>query len=323
MTITPYIETFLQSVCAGKDNETESAYRSKLKRLDKWMSEHSLELQSLTCSHIERFRQSMQEQKTVRRGSKLVAGKLSPYTIHTVLRTVKHFITWAHKRGLTACDLTEFRIHPPPLPDPKAAEASNVLALLLTASHMGEPWERARNLAMLYVLRDTGGRISAILNSDLDNLDLCEGRLYTKEKGDKPATLFLNAPTVAALKEWILYRPQLEPKDEHLFISFKGTRLTRSGFYSLLHRLISAGNLGGRGRLNPHAFRHALARDFLNAGGDITKLSQLMHHSTIRVTSDYYARWSDGELKNAHAQFSPGAKMPIILPEPENDPTLK
>ena len=82
----------------------------------------------------------------------------------------------------------------------------------------------------------------------------------------------------------------------------------------MMMRLKSAAGLEGRGRVNAHAFRHAWARDALQAGEDLSRVSQTLAHSTIRVTSDYYARWADGELKQAHSQFSPGATLPVITP---------
>jgi site-specific recombinase XerD len=308
------VDQFIVSTCAGKTNETPAAYRSKVTRLVKWMDAHQLQLRDLTLDHVEQFRMSLINQRTVTRGKRIVPGQLSPFTIHTVLRTVKHFLTWAHQQDLTCCDVAPFKIHPPPAPDPKPVTAENVLALLHAAARFGPMWERARNLAMLYMLRDTAGRISAILKADIDNLDLCNGKLYVREKGDKPHTLYLNAPTIQAVCTWLDFRPQLEPKDNALFISQRGTALKRSGFYSVLMRLREAAGLKGRGRTNPHAFRHAWVRDFLQACGDLSKASQALNHSTIRVTADYYARWADGELKDAHSQYSPGRRLPIIKP---------
>lgn len=309
------IDLFIADVCAGKSNETPKAYRSKLMRLAHWMESERCELCNLSVEDIQKFIHSIQSQKEKRIGSRMVKGGLSPFTIHTVLRTVKHFLGWCHQRGYTSSDLTHFKIHSPPQPDPKAVDPDNVMALFLAAARMGEHWEQARNIAMLYMLCDTGGRISAILNSDIDNLDLTHGKLFVKEKGDKPLTLYLSPPTLLALLEWLKLRPVLHPQSHHLFIGVHGDGLTRSGYYSLLNRLIDAAQLRGRGRVNPHSFRHAWARDALTAGEDLTKVSQTLGHSSVRVTADYYARWADHELQAAHTLYSPGARLPIIRPK--------
>lgn len=312
MHISHLIDLFIADVCAGKTNETPQTYRSKLKRLTVFMDANSLKLKSLSREHIQKFRDQLQGQSMKRLGSQMVKGHLSPFTINSVLRTLKHFLRWAFHKGHLQRDLSDFTIKPPPLPDPKAVDADNALALMYAAARLGERWERARNLALLYVMRDTGARLGAILSMDIDNVDLKAGKCFTRTKGDKPITLYINQPTIDSLHEWLELRPQLKPRDRKLFITFKGTGITRSGFYSLWDRLIDAAGLRGMGRVNAHSFRHAWARDALTAGEDLTRVSQTLGHTSVRVTGDYYARWTDGELKTAHAKYSPGKDLPKI-----------
>jgi site-specific recombinase XerD len=311
MDIHQLIDLFIADVCAGKSNETPKTYRSKLKRFAVFMDANQLTPNRLRVTHVEDFRDQLHRQSRKRSGSHIISGHLSPFTIHTVMRTLIHFLRWAfHKGYLRDCGTVTLK--PPPLPDPKAIDADNALALMHAAARTGEGWERARNLAMLYLLRDTGGRIGAVLNVDMDNLDLMAGKLFTKTKGDKPITLYINPPAIDALREWLNMRSHLEPVERKVFITLKGTGMTRSGFYSMLGRLIDAAGLRGVGRVNPHSFRHAWARDALTHGADLTRVSQTLGHTSLRVTGDYYARWTDGELKTSHAQHSPGASLPKI-----------
>lgn len=310
MNIHQLIDLFIADVCAGKKNETPQTYRSKLRRFAVFIEANGLTLKRLQVAHVEVFRDQLHSQNRKRKGSHVISGHLSPFTIHTVMRTLIHFLRWAFSKGYMR-DVGKITLKPPPLPDPKAIDADNALALMYAAARTGEGWERARNLAMLYLLRDTGGRISAVLNVEVDNLDLKAGKLFTRTKGDKPVTLYLNSPSIKCLNEWLKLRPQLEPVDSKVFTTLRGTGITRSGFYSVLNRLKDAAALHGE-RVNPHAFRHGWARDALTDGEDLTRVSQTLHHTSVRVTSDYYARWTDGELKTAHAKFSPGRKLPKI-----------
>lgn len=306
------LDAFIVAACAGKTNETPKAYRSKIARFIRYIASRHLTMDELTLQHLEAFRISLHEQETVRRGSRVAPGRLSPFTIHTVMRAVKHFLTWTYHNGHTHFDPSPFHIPAPPRPDPKPVTAQNAIALFQAAARHGPDWERARNLAILYTLRDTAGRISAILKADIDNLDLARGKLLVREKGDKPHILYINGPTIEAIRLWLEYRPQVHPRENALFLSQRGTALKRSGLYSVLLRLREVANI--QGRTNPHAFRHAWVRDALEAGADLSKVSQTLAHSTIRTTSDYYARWADHELKEAHTKYSPGAKLPTIKP---------
>ena len=64
-----------------------------------------------------------------------------------------------------------------------------------------------------------------------------------------------------------------------------------------------------KGRVNPHAFRHALAREFNLNGGDIGTVSQILGHAQITVTKQFYAVVSTEELKGAHDRFSPVSRL--------------
>jgi hypothetical protein len=61
---------------------------------------------------------------------------------------------------------------------------------------------------------------------------------------------------------------------------------------------------GVKGRVNPHAFRHAFAREFILNGGDIGTVSQILGHAQISVTKQFYAVWTTEELKGEHDRFS-------------------
>ncbi len=64
-----------------------------------------------------------------------------------------------------------------------------------------------------------------------------------------------------------------------------------------------------KGRVNPHAFRHAFAREFILNGGDIETVSQILRHTQITVTKEFYAVWSTEELKGEHDRFSPVSRL--------------
>jgi site-specific recombinase XerD len=177
----------------------------------------------------------------------------------------------------------------------------------------GQYWERVRNVALLLTLRDTGGRIGGVLNVTIDNLDLDLGIADTIEKGGRPGYLFLNEASKQAIREWLPMRWELNPADEFVFIGLHGKRLSRTGVYHILDRLSSIAGVENL-RHNPHAFRHAFARDAMDSGADINQVSQMMNHSSVYITAKYYGRYTRRALKQIHAKTSPGAKVhPVEL----------
>lgn len=58
-----------------------------------------------------------------------------------------------------------------------------------------------------------------------------------------------------------------------------------------------------------HSFRHAFARDFLMDGGDLGSLADLLGHSSVLVTKEFYGVFTMQELQEKHAQHSPVAQL--------------
>jgi site-specific recombinase XerD len=50
--------------------------------------------------------------------------------------------------------------------------------------------------------------------------------------------------------------------------------------------------------MHPHSFRHMYAKEFLKHGGDISRLADLLGHSSLETTRIYLAM-SDGEIKKS------------------------
>jgi len=279
------IDTFIARVAGWKQNETPRAYRSKLKRLVDYF--HDKPPNKIKLKDLEAFKLH------------LLNSGLSPWTIKTVLMTVRHFFKWLYEsHRIRTNPAKDLRIPNPPPPEPKAIAPATFEAMLINAQASQQP---ERDTALLLCLRDTGCRISGIASLKLDKLDLASRRAEVKEKG-KANIVYVSPITIRALKRWLKVRAKLEARSTHLFISGKtGKGLTRSGIHQLLNRLAR----DALGRHNAHSFRHAFARDWLKRGGNLSTLSEILHHSTIVITATYYARWDDGELKEAHAKYSP------------------
>lgn len=291
-----YIDQFINDVCAGKTNETPRAYRAKLRQF-----KNHLDGAEINQETVNLFRTCLLSRAEKRRGGSMVPGGLSVFTVRSVLTTVRHFIRWGAARGLwSPVELQNVR---EPKPEPKAITNDCFDALLEAATVTGAPWEQSRNIALLYVLRDTGGRAGCISRIELSNIDMETGEVWATDKGGI-SYLEFNEPTIAAVKEWLQFRAEFA-RDDRLFTGRRGYGISRQGIDRVLRRLAIAGGVNHL-RHNAHSFRHAFARDVIQAGADLSQTSQLLGHSSIVVTAKYYARWDRRELKRAHRRYSPG-----------------
>lgn len=313
MLLSAALDSFIASVCAGKANETPAAYRKKLKRLLVFLG--NVPIESIQPADVERFRVSLLTQRVKRRGSVEVVEPLSVWYVRGVLRMVKYFFRWCAGSDLLPADVA-VRVKLPKAVQvqPKAIDPATFDKLLDAAAISGDAWARSRNVAFLYLLRDTGARVSGLLTARVSDLDLQQSTLQVTEKGGKMRPVFFNETTRGALRRWLEVRSSLRVGSDALFISRYGGAFKYSGARWLLCRLAKAAGVEGE-RFNAHSFRHAFARDSLRAGADLSEVSQMMGHSSIVVTADSYARWLPNELQDVHRRTSPGVSMRDVLPK--------
>jgi integrase/recombinase XerD len=166
---------------------------------------------------------------------------------------------------------------------------------------LGDDYQGKRDKALLAFLVDTGCRVASISKLKLSELDMENFRASVREKGSKTRLLSFSPFTAARLKEWLLVRANTS---EFVFLSTRSHgAIGHSGVVQMLRRL--AAKAGVTGPVNPHAFRHAFAREYIKSGGDLATLQRIMGHSDQSLTADYYAVFTENELATKHRQHSP------------------
>jgi integrase/recombinase XerD len=180
---------------------------------------------------------------------------------------------------------------------PKAADVSDVIKIYQTIDVTTQIGRRDR--AIIAFLVDTGARAGGTVTLKVSNVDMVNRRAIVTEKGSKARRVMFTEFTAVCIASWMDIRSPVEP----LFYNLRTLRpLTVSGLNQLMKRLKK--RAGVYGRANPHAMRHAFAREYLKAGGDLATLSRLMGHSDIATTAAYYAVFAQDELADRHDQFS-------------------
>lgn len=146
-----------------------------------------------------------------------------------------------------------------------------------------------RGRAILELLYGTGLRLGECVRLDLADVSLLEGRLLVRSgKGRKDRVVPLVGRAAAALDLYLRdVRPQLSksPREEALFLSRDGDRLSRSALQMRLREYGQAAAL--RTRLRTHVLRHTCATHLLRGGADIRYVQRLLGHQDLRTTAIY------------------------------------
>ena len=164
-----------------------------------------------------------------------------------------------------------------------------------------------RGRAMLEMLYGTGLRVSELASLRVADMNLEAGYVCTLGKGNKQRIVPVGRAAIAAVEKYCagsrarLLGSGLSP---YLFVSRRGSRLTRQGVWLLLSRY---GKLAGiRKRITPHLLRHSFATHMLARGADLRSLQMMLGHSDISTTQ-IYTHVATARLQEVYQRHHPRA----------------
>ncbi len=161
-----------------------------------------------------------------------------------------------------------------------------------------------RDQALLELFYSSGLRLSELVGLDLNDLDLAQGLVQVRGKGNKERVLPIGSKARDALETWLKVRPQAAPRDDALFIGQRGLRLTPRAV-QLRVREAGVRELGQH--LHPHMLRHSFASHMLSASGDLRAVQELLGHADI-ATTQTYTHLDFGQLAEVYDKAHPRAK---------------
>src|SRR5262249_8314228 len=116
----------------------------------------------------------------------------------------------------------------------------------------------ARDKAMLEVLYATGLRVSELVTLRTNDVNLGTKMLLAKGKGNKERIVPLGELAAESLRRYLAGpRAALLQKrgaSRDLFVTARGARMTRQGFWKLLNKYALSAGIGRR--ISPHKLRH-------------------------------------------------------------------
>ena len=162
-----------------------------------------------------------------------------------------------------------------------------------------------RNKVIVYILLDTGIRLSELVNLKVENINLSDSTInltYTKTSVDR--TVFLSPITTNLLQEYITL---LKRKYGPLIIEFRTNQKILPRY---VNRILSdiAKALNITQSISPHKWRHTYATMCLQNGANLEFVRKTLGHSNLQTTQKYLHLEREN-LSNQHSSFSPLAKL--------------
>lgn len=285
---------------------TISAYRRDLARYQQFLGELGIESpESIGELVVSDFGQAL----ATRWG-------MAPTSIARVLSGVRGLHRYWLIEGVTLNDSAS-RVKPPKPPRrlPKAITIGEVERLLNASGPdagdndaMAADPIRVRDRAILELLYATGGRVSEIVNLDIDDLvDPTLIRLFGK--GSKERLVPVGSFAQRALDTYLVrVRPTLAALGKGtpaVFLNQRGGRLSRQSVWQIIADAGEKAQLSKE--ISPHTLRHSFATHLLEGGADVRVVQELLGHSSVATTQIYTLITVDA-LREVYSTAHPRAR---------------
>lgn len=158
-------------------------------------------------------------------------------------------------------------------------------------------------LLSLELLFATGARVGELVQIKISDINLDEGIIIIKGKGNRERQVFLPDESIRSLiRAYKASRTKFSPATTVLLINTRGTPASTQLIRLLVRRAGEQAKLTRRA--TPHMLRHSTATHLLNAGVDIRFVQRLLGHQSITTTQNY-THVSDSQLKFAICRAHP------------------
>ena len=281
------LRSFLDSLYIekGLSKNTVLSYMNDISSFSSWCDKEQLNLLKITDLNLNNYI------------SNLFSIGLKSSSINRKISSIKHLYLFLLKKKVIKNSPAEEITTPKQEKYLPTSMSEGEVECLLGSPKSSIKIER-RDKAMIEILYATGMRISELVNLKLTDIDFNRSVLKVFGKGSKERLVPYGEKAAEALRIYLEDRKKLDSKD--VFLSNRGTRITRGAFWQRIKIYIKRENL--KSSISPHTLRHAFATHLLNRGADLRSVQILLGHSDLSTTQIYthIAKKRLGEILKKH-----------------------
>jgi integrase/recombinase XerC len=156
---------------------------------------------------------------------------------------------------------------------------------LVESPDLSQP-QGQRDRALLELLWASGLRVSELVNTDLEQVNLATNEIRVWGKGSKERVVLIGAPAARALTAYIEHgRRELlsGKKSTALFVNRYGQRILARRVQKILAKYSRKIEKS----VHPHILRHTFATHLLDGGADLKVVQELLGHADLSSTQIY------------------------------------
>lgn len=287
MTLQTAINGFLvEQKIRGNSKNTVQYYEVSLRLYARFIGS-DLDLQEITLDGLRSYYLYLSGQK------------LASITVQTYIRALRSFLSWCYEEEYTEDNFSEkFRL-------PKAQKkiidilSDEEIHLLFSCFNV-RSFVQLRNYCMCCLMLDSGLRLHEVVTLTMDHVHLSEGFLIVNGKGNKERLVPLGLNTRKVLLKYIVRRPGCT-KTDRVFIMTTLEPVTDCTLRQMFRKLKKK---TGISRLHAHLLRHTFATRYLENGGDMYSLQQILGHTSLEMVKKYI-HFTTGKMIPNYSLYSP------------------
>lgn len=214
----------------------------------------------------------------------------SKTTVSRKLSTIRSFFSYLYSEGIITINparvISSLKIK---RKLPKFLTVDDVFKLVEAPTE--NKFTVQRDKALLELLYGCGIRVSEICNLNLEDVELKDGFIKVRGKGNKERIVPTGQKAKEALKKYLAIKQILKIKNNFssdetpLFINNRGKRLSDRQVRRIVLKYAKA--IGILDKISPHTLRHTFASHLLMEGADLRVIQELLGHSSLSTTQIY------------------------------------
>ncbi|MBN1575587.1 MAG: tyrosine recombinase XerC [Chitinispirillaceae bacterium] len=290
-------------------NDTISAFIDYLKK-ERGFSEHTTAAYQRDLGQFEKFVQkdgnsdihsSMNKQHIRAFLFQLSRDGIKPRSIARKLAALKSFCRYCLKQGLLNANPTKVLATPKP---------EKTLPVFLTKKQARDLLPEAdlpghlRDRLIVEFFYGSGIRLSELYALTISAVDTRSETVRVLGKGRKERIVPLTHVAIVMMKQYLHDNGRSGDAEEPLFITTKGSRLSKRQIQRVVERELST--VSRQKKRSPHVLRHSFATHLMDGGADIRAVKELLGHSSLTSTQ-IYTHVSREHLIKTYRQAHPRA----------------
>ena len=224
-------------------------------------------------------------------------------SIHRKISSLKSYFKYLLKKGICLNSPVEGIALPKINKQLPVFIEENRLDLLLDNVEFAETYEGFRDKLILELLYGTGIRLSELINLQLKQVNLTEGKIKVLGKRNKERIIPISKMIIVTIESYLPYRND-RLNQEELILTSKGGKLYPQLVYRIVREHLF--KVSPQKKRSPHVLRHSFATHLLNKGADLNAVKELLGHANLSATQVYTHNTIE-KLKLVYNQAHPRA----------------